>query len=122
MCSFRPYAFFSNLLRRHYVFVGVHKLHFTHTTSFYHTVVLHNLTSQWSELLQHIPQIKVSLEDSDELIVQGMTVKAYDLSMSANNASDVSSKYKFSCAREYRVLQVQSSPYHYLLLLEEYGL
>ena len=104
MCSFRPCADISNLLRRNYVFVGVHKLHFTHTTSFYHTVVLHNLTSQWSELLQHIPQIKVSLEDSDELLVQGMTVKAYDLSISASNASDISIKYEFSCAYEYGVL------------------
>ena len=104
MCSFRPCSDISNLLRRHYVFVGVHTLHFTHTVSFYHTVVLYDLTSQWSELLQHIPQIKVSLEDSDELLVQGMTVKAYDMSMSASNASDVSIKYEFSCACEYGVI------------------
>ena len=104
MCSFRPCADISNLLRRHYVFVGFHKLHFTHTVSFYHTVVLHDLISQWSELLQHILQLKVSLEDSDELPAQRMIVKSYDLSMSANNASDVSINYEFSCAREYWVL------------------
>ena len=104
MCSFRHCADISNLLRRNYVFVGFHKLHFTHTVSFYHTVVLNDLTSQWSELPQQIPQIKVSLEDSDELLVQGMTVKAYDLSMSASNASDISIKYEFFCACKYGVL------------------
>ena len=93
MCRFRPCTDISNLLRQRYVFVGFHKLHFTHTVSFYHTVVLHDLKYQLSELLQHILQLKVSLEDLDELLVQGMTVKAYDLSMSANNAYDVSSKY-----------------------------
>jgi len=67
------------------------KVHFARAVSLYHSLDAHDLCAQWSDLLQSILQLKkqvsVSLEDSDVLLGQVMTVKAYALSMSGNHAS-----------------------------------
>jgi len=69
------------------------KLHLARAVSLYHSLDLHELTSEWSSLLQSILQLKnqarMSLEDSDVLLGQVMTVKSYALSMSGNHTSGV---------------------------------
>jgi len=70
------------------------KLHFARAVSLYHSLDLHKLCAEWSDLLQRILQLRrqgsISLEDADVLLGQVMTVKAYALSMSGNHASGVS--------------------------------
>ncbi|KAL7544103.1 hypothetical protein ACHAXR_013581 [Thalassiosira sp. AJA248-18] len=67
------------------------KLHFARAVSLYHSLESHDLCAQWSDLLQTTLQLKhptsMSLEDSDVLLGQVMTVKAVALSMSGNHAS-----------------------------------
>jgi hypothetical protein len=70
------------------------KIHFARAVSLYHSLDAHTMCAQWSELLMSILHLKhtssPSLEDSDVLVGQIMTVKAYSLSMSGSHASGVS--------------------------------
>jgi len=70
------------------------KVHFARAVSLYHSNDAHDLCAQWSDLLQGIIQLKqkssMSLEDTDALLGQVMSLKAYALSMSGNHASGVS--------------------------------
>ena len=74
------------------------KVHFARAVSLYHSLNAHHMCAQWSELLIRILHLKhtssSSLEDSDVLLGQIMTVKAYSLSMSGNHASGVSRRKK----------------------------
>lgn len=70
------------------------KLHLARAVSLYHSLDLHDLTSEWSDLLQSTLRLKnkpsMTLGDSDALLGQVLTVKSYALSMSGNQASGVS--------------------------------
>ena len=84
------------------------KIHFARAVSLYHSLDAHKMCAQWSELLISILHLKhtssSSLEDSDVLLGQIMTVKAYSLSMSGGHASGVSRRNlcnyfnSFSCS------------------------
>jgi hypothetical protein len=70
------------------------KIHFARAVSLYHASDAHELCVQWSELLLNILQMEhkscISVTDSDMILGQVMTVKAYALSMSGNLESGVS--------------------------------
>jgi hypothetical protein len=84
------------------------KIHFARAVSLYHSLDAHHMCAQWSELLISILHLKhtssSSLEDSDVLLGQIMTIKAYSLSMSGSHASGVSRRNlcnyfnSFSCS------------------------
>lgn len=70
------------------------KHHFSKAVSLYHSLEAHEMCAQWSELLQSIIQLNnkagIPLEDTDVLLGQVMTVKAYAQTMSGNQATGVS--------------------------------
>ena len=68
------------------------KHHFSKAVSLYHSLEAHDMCAQWSQLLESITQLKtgISLEDSDLLLGQVMTVKAYAQTISGNQATGVS--------------------------------
>ena len=72
------------------------KHHFSKAVSLYHSLEAHDMCAQWSELLESIIQLNtkagLSLEDTDVLLGQVMTVKAYAQTMSGNQAPGVSRK------------------------------
>ena len=74
------------------------KHHFSKAVSLYHSLEAHDMCAQWSELLVSIVQLNnkagISLEDTDILLGQVMTVKAYAQTMSGNQAPGVSTIHR----------------------------
>ena len=77
------------------------KHHFSKAVSLYHSLEAHDMCAQWSGLLESIIQLNtkagLSLEDTDVLLGQVMTVKAYAQTMSGNQAPGVSRKLIVCC-------------------------